>query len=231
MSTTGRQLIVRELGEQPYEPVWHAMQVFTASRDTTTPDEIWCLSHLPVYTQGQAGKPEHLINTARIPVVQIDRGGQVTYHGPGQLVVYLLIDIRRADIGVRQLVSLMEDAIIATLGELGVEAGLLERAPGVYVNGAKIASLGLRIRRGCSYHGLALNLDMDLSPFLGINPCGYQGMAVTQLCDLLPGDPVSMDRVRRMLLQRLIASLPGSHDVLRSDQWPTGIKASANAVK
>ncbi len=231
MSTTDRQLIVRELGEQPYEPVWHAMQAFTASRDATTPDEIWCLSHLPVYTQGQAGKPEHLINTDRIPVVQIDRGGQVTYHGPGQLLVYLLIDIRRAEIGVRQLVSLMEDAIIATLGELGIEAGLLDRAPGVYVNGAKIASLGLRIRRGCSYHGLALNLDMDLSPFLGINPCGYEGMAVTQLRDLLPGEPVSMGRVRRMLLQRLITKLPGSHDVLHSDQWPTGIKASANAVK
>jgi len=179
-------LVIRELGEQPYEPVWQRMQQFTAQRGAGTPDELWVLSHPPVYTQGQAGRAEHVLDPGKIPVVQIDRGGQVTYHGPGQCVIYLLVDVRRAWLGVRDLVRFMEESIIEVLAEYDIRAGTRERAPGVYVEGAKIAALGLRIRRGCSYHGLAFNLDMDLAPFSGINPCGYQGMAVTQLRDLLP---------------------------------------------
>ncbi|MGM0633217.1 MAG: lipoyl(octanoyl) transferase LipB [Pseudomonadota bacterium] len=181
-------LVVRWLGEQAYEPIWHRMREFTESRGPLTPDELWVLSHPPVYTQGQAGRPEHILNPSDIPVVQIDRGGQVTYHGPGQCVIYLLIDVRRAGLGVRQLVSIMEDSIIEVLAGYDVTAVTRERAPGVYAGAAKIAALGLRIRRGCSYHGLAFNLDMDLTPFSGINPCGYQGMAVTRLRDLLPDD-------------------------------------------
>lgn len=181
-------LVVRCLGEQAYEPIWHRMREFTESRGPGTPDELWVLSHPPVYTQGQAGRPEHILNPRDIPIVQIDRGGQVTYHGPGQCVIYLLIDVRRAGLGVRQLVSIMEDSIIEVLAGYDVTAVTRERAPGVYVGAAKIAALGLRIRRGCSYHGLAFNLDMDLAPFSGINPCGYQGMAVTRLRDLLPDD-------------------------------------------
>lgn len=169
-----------------YLPVWDAMRQFTADRSPTTPDEIWLLSHQPVFTQGQAGKPEHLLNPAAIPVVQIDRGGQVTYHGPGQLVVYLLIDVRRAGTGVRELVESIEQSVIAVLAEYGIAAESRRKAPGVYVNGAKIAALGLRIRQGCSYHGLSFNIDMDLSPFSRINPCGYEGMQVTQLSELLP---------------------------------------------
>lgn len=201
-------LIVRNLGEQPYEPVWRRMQCFTAERGADTPDEIWVLSHPPVYTQGQAGLPEHILNPRDIPVVQIDRGGQVTYHGPGQCVVYLLIDIRRARLGVRELVTVMEDSIIRVLDEYGVRAATRDRAPGVYVGEAKIASLGLRIRRGCSYHGLAFNLDMDLGPFAGINPCGYQGMHVTQLRDLVP-DAVASDDLAGQAADRLVEVLTG----------------------
>lgn len=201
-------MIVRHLGEQPYEPIWRRMQRFTGERGPDTPDELWVLSHPPVYTQGQAGRAEHLLNPRDIPVVQIDRGGQVTYHGPGQCVIYLLIDIRRLKLGVRDLVSKMEDSIIAVLDEYGIEAATRERAPGVYVGDAKIASLGLRIRRGCSYHGLAFNLDMDLTPFAGINPCGYQGMAVTQLRDLLPEDRRDGDLFERAG-RRLVEVLDG----------------------
>lgn len=186
------ELIVRDLGEQPYEPIWHRMRQFTADREPDTPDELWVLSHLPVYTQGQAGLAEHVLDPGGIPVVPIDRGGQVTYHGPGQCVIYLLVDVRRARLGIRDLVRFMEESIIDVLEEgYGIRSGTRERAPGVYVEGAKIASVGLRIRRGCSYHGLAFNLDMDLTPFSGINPCGYQGMEVTQLRDLLPPEKVS----------------------------------------
>lgn len=178
-------LIIRNLGIQPYQPVWQKMQAFTDQRTPETPDEIWVLQHEPVFTQGQAGKAEHLLLTGDIPVVQVDRGGQVTYHGPGQLVIYLLLDLRRNKLGVRDVVTLMETAIIATLQHYGVEAFAKPDAPGVYVGDAKIASLGLRVRRGCTFHGLALNLDMDLEPFLRINPCGYAGMAMTQLCELV----------------------------------------------
>lgn len=181
-----KQLIIRQLGLQPYQPIWQSMQAFTDQRSDDTPDEIWVLEHEPVFTQGQAGKQEHLLYPGDIPVVQVDRGGQVTYHGPGQLIIYLLLDLRRNKLGVRDVVSLMEEGVIATLLSFGVDAYAKPDAPGVYVNEAKIASLGLRVRRGCTFHGLALNLNMDLEPFLRINPCGYAGMAMTQLCSLVP---------------------------------------------
>ena len=160
------------------------MQDFTAERTADTPDQIWLLQHPPVFTLGQAGKPEHLLRGSAIPLVRIDRGGQITYHGPGQLVAYLLVDLKRRGFGVRELVSRMEQSVIDVLAEHDVSATRIASAPGVYVGGAKIAALGLRVKRGCSYHGLALNVDMDLTPFSHINPCGYQGMAVTQTRDL-----------------------------------------------
>ncbi|WAH59497.1 lipoyl(octanoyl) transferase LipB [Pseudomonas silvicola] len=173
----------RELGLMAYEPVWHAMQRFTDQRGPATGDEVWLVQHPAVFTQGQAGKAEHLLVPGDIPVVQVDRGGQVTYHGPGQMVAYLLLDVRRLGYGVRELVTRIEQTIVALLAEYGVPAAAKADAPGVYVQGAKIASLGLRIRNGCSFHGLALNVDMDLAPFRRINPCGYAGLAMTQLCD------------------------------------------------
>lgn len=176
--------VVRYLGRVDYEPTWRAMQAFTGGRGADTPDEIWLLEHPPVYTLGQAGKPEHLIAATAIPVVPIDRGGQITYHGPGQVVAYVLVDLRRRGYGIRELVARMEEAVIALLAAHGVAAERLAGAPGVYVKGAKIAALGLRVRHGCTYHGLAFNVDMDLAPFAAINPCGYAGMAVTQCRDL-----------------------------------------------
>ena len=173
------ELYVRHLGRVDYEPTWRAMQAFTAGRAPDTPDELWLLEHPPVYTQGQAGKPEHLIATTDIPVVPIDRGGQITYHGPGQVVVYVLVDLRRRGYGIRELVTRMEQAVIDLLATRGVMAERRAGAPGVYVDGAKIAALGLRVKHGCTYHGLALNVDMDLHPFAAINPCGYPGLAVT----------------------------------------------------
>ena len=172
-------IVVRHLGRVDYEPIWRAMQDFTARRLPDTPDEIWLLEHPPVYTQGQAGKPEHLIAATPIPVVHIDRGGQITYHGPGQIVAYVLVDLRRRGYGIRELVTRMEQAVIDLLAAQGVTAERLAGAPGVYVTGAKIAALGLRVKHGCTYHGLALNVDMDLRPFAAINPCGYPGLAVT----------------------------------------------------
>lgn len=184
-------LIVRSLGLQPYMDIWEAMKTFTAERDERVTDELWCLQHPRVYTQGQAGKPEHILAPGDIPVVQVDRGGQVTYHGPGQLVVYLMIDLRRRKLGVRVLVDVIEQAIVRTLAGYGIEAAPKADAPGVYVAGAKIASLGMRVRRGCSFHGLALNVDMDMEPFSRINPCGYAGMEMVQVTDLVPGVHVS----------------------------------------
>ncbi|MDT7525176.1 lipoyl(octanoyl) transferase LipB [Pseudidiomarina sp. GXY010] len=175
-----QQLLIRQLGRQPYQPVWQAMQDFTDKRDEQTRDELWVLEHEPVFTQGQAGKAEHILAPGDIPVVQVDRGGQVTYHGPGQLVVYFLLDIRRRKVGVRQLVNTIEDTIVALMANYGVVAAAKADAPGVYVQGDKLCSLGLRIRKGCSFHGLALNVDMDLSPFARINPCGYAGMQMVQ---------------------------------------------------
>ena len=177
------KVLVRHLGLQDYEPVWQAMQRFTASRTLETTSEIWLVEHNPVFTQGQAGKPEHVLAPGDIPIVQTDRGGQVTYHGPGQLVVYLLMSLREAGLGVRSFVSAMENAVIKVLAELGIEAHARSDAPGVYIGDAKIAALGLRVKRGYTYHGLAFNIDMDLEPFSRINPCGYHGLAVTQLCD------------------------------------------------
>ena len=198
-------LIVRHLGIRPYLETWHAMQVFTDTRDATTPDEIWLLQHHPVYTQGQAGKAEHLLHQTNIPVVQSDRGGQITYHGPGQLIAYLLIDVRRKGMGVRQLVTAMEQAVIALLAHSGIQASAKADAPGVYVDGAKIASLGLRIRRGCSFHGLALNVDLDLTPFSHINPCGYAGLAMTRTATL--GGPRHVADAVSLLLAELTRQL------------------------
>ena len=178
-------LVVKPLGTVDYEPTWRAMQQFTAHRDARTPDEIWVLQHPPVYTLGIAGRAEHLPRTDNgIPVIKVDRGGQITYHGPGQVVIYLLLDMRRLNLSVRPLVRRMEQAVIDLLAGYGMAAQGRTEAPGVYVNGAKIAALGLRIRNGCCYHGLALNVDMDLAPFHAINPCGYPGLEVTQMRDL-----------------------------------------------
>ncbi len=173
--------IVRQLGRVGYEPAWRAMQAFTDSRDEGTPDELWLLEHDPVFTQGLNGKAEHLLAPGDIQVVAIDRGGQVTYHGPGQLVMYALVDLRRRGIGVRELVVALENSVIALAARHGIRASGRREAPGVYVGPRKLASIGLRVRRGCSYHGLALNVDMDLEPFNRINPCGMAGLAMTQL--------------------------------------------------
>jgi lipoyl(octanoyl) transferase len=175
--------LIRHLGLSPYEPVWRAMQRFTDLRDSATADEIWMLEHPPVFTLGLNASREHLLSPGDIPVVDIDRGGQVTYHGPGQLVVYPLIDMRRRQVGVRQMVVALENAVIAYAAELGVAATGSREAPGVYVDGAKLASIGLRIRRGASYHGLSLNVALDLEPFERINVCGHRGLAVTRLAD------------------------------------------------
>jgi lipoyl(octanoyl) transferase len=179
-------LQIRHLGLSDYEPTWRAMQRFTDGRQSSTPDEIWFVEHPPVFTLGLNASREHLLSPGDIPVLQIDRGGQVTYHGPGQLVVYPLIDLRRRALNVRELVTALEDAVIAYAAELGLNAQGSRAAPGVYVQGAKLASIGLRIRRGASYHGLALNVSLDLRPFERINVCGYRGLAVTRLIDHVP---------------------------------------------
>ena len=184
-------LIRRPLGLQDYLTTLEAMRAFTDRRDAGTNDELWLLEHPPVFTLGQAGRREHLLDPGDIPVIQVDRGGQVTYHGPGQLIAYLLLDLRRAGLGVKRLVNLLEQAVIDLLAIYGIDAARRAEAPGVYVADAKIASLGLRIRNGCSYHGLALNVAMDLEPFRRINPCGYAGLAVTQISDLVAGVTVT----------------------------------------
>jgi lipoyl(octanoyl) transferase len=194
-------VLVRRLGRQPYEPVWRAMQAFTDARGPDTPDELWVLEHDPVFTLGQAGKWEHVLLPGEIPVVPVDRGGQVTYHGPGQIVAYPLFDLRRLKIGVRELVTRIEQAIIDTLDTWNIVAARRDGAPGVYVSDAKVAALGLRVRRGCSFHGLAFNVAMDLEPFHRINPCGYQGLAVTQVLDL--GGPGSLAAVEAILIGEL----------------------------
>lgn len=189
---------MRYLGLVEYLPTLEAMRSFTAERNASTPDEIWLLQHPQVFTQGQAGKPEHLLAPGDIPVVQVERGGQVTYHGPGQLVAYLMLNLRRQGLGVRELVTAMERALVDVLVGYGVEAAPKADAPGVYVKGDKIASLGLRVRNGCSFHGLALNVDMDMSPFLRINPCGYAGLKMVQLRELLDTPP-ALDEVAQRL--------------------------------
>ena len=179
-------MIVKRLGLQNYQETWEAMLAFTQSRTNDTEDELWLLEHPPVFTFGQAGKKEHLLNPHDIPVIQTDRGGQVTYHGPGQLIAYVLVDLRRNHCGIRALVTQLEQAVIATLKEYGVMGVSYRERPGVYVQEKKIASIGLRVKRGCSYHGLSFNIDMDLTPFSYINPCGYQGLQMTQLRDFIP---------------------------------------------
>ena len=184
------------------------MQAFTEQRDASTPDELWFLQHLPVFTQGRNGRAEHLLDTGEIPVVQTDRGGQVTFHGPGQLVVYTLLDIRRLQLGVQSLVRMLEQAVINLLADYDITGERIDKAPGVYVSGRKLAALGLRVRKGCAYHGLALNVGMDMTPFTLINPCGYHGLEVTQLHDL--GINESMDQIS-ILLQAQIESLLNNH--------------------
>lgn len=197
--------VIKELGLTHYQPVWQAMQEFTRQRDEHTQDELWLTEHYPVYTQGQNGRMHHLLNTGDIPVVKVDRGGQVTYHGPGQLVLYCLLDLKRLGFGIRQLVTLIEQSIINVLAEYGVAAHARQDAPGVYVEQAKIAALGLRVRKGSCYHGLSFNLDMDLAPFAGINPCGFEGLPVTQLADLVPD--FSIADVQKKLCSQLIQGL------------------------
>ena len=204
---------LRRLGRVPYEPTWHAMREQTLARvgeaAAGAPDELWLVEHPPVFTQGQAGKPEHLLRDIGVPVVPIDRGGQITYHGPGQVVVYLLLDLQRRHLKVRELVNRIEQAVIDLLAEHGVVASRRDGAPGVYVGDAKVAALGLRVRNGCCYHGVSLNVDMDLSPFAAINPCGYEGLAVTQLRDL--GVNLTPLAAGEALLAQLQKQLETSH--------------------
>ena len=222
-SPESRSLLVRRFpGLSPYAPVWRAMQAFTDARDAETTDELWLVEHPPVFTLGQAGKWEHVLMPGDIPVVPVDRGGQVTYHGPGQIVAYPLIDLRRLKLGIRELVCRIEQAIIDTLANWNVEGVRREGAPGVYVAGAKIAALGLRVRRGCTFHGLAFNVNMDLAPFHRINPCGYQGLAVTQLMDL--GGPSSLAEVEAELVTQLARQLDLSPVFAASVTIGTGVQ-------
>jgi len=199
------KILVRHLGLQPYEPVSRAMHDFTDTRDETSPDEIWLVEHYPVFTQGQAGKAEHVLVPGNIPVIQSDRGGQVTYHGPGQQVMYVLLDLKRRKLGVRELVTLLENTVVDTLAAYGIQAHPRADAPGVYVGDSKICSLGLRIRRGCSFHGLALNINMDLSPFLRINPCGYAGMEMVKMSQWV--ESVTPDIIQPVLVSKFLARL------------------------
>jgi lipoyl(octanoyl) transferase len=202
-----RDCLVRDLGHQPYEPVWRAMQRFTDARDAGTLDELWLVEHAPVFTLGQAGKPEHVLMPGVIPVIHVDRGGQVTYHGPGQIVAYPLLDLRRLKIGVREYVDRIEQAVIDTLAGWDIRAARRDGAPGVYVDGEKIAALGIRVRRGCSFHGLAFNVAMDLEPFSRINPCGYAGLRVTSMLELhgRRDGRFGLEPVKSSLLQHLAA--------------------------
>lgn len=203
--STNQPLIIRHLGRRDYEPVWQAMQKFTDERDAETVDELWLVEHPPVFTQGLAGKAEHILAAGDIPVIQVDRGGQVTYHGPGQIVAYPMINLRRHGIGVKSLVHGIEQAIIDTVALYGVNAERKDNAPGVYVDGDKIASLGLRIRKACSFHGLAFNIDMDLEPFQRINPCGFSGLQVIQLADL--AQDVNITTVEQQLIDAFCQQL------------------------
>ena len=205
MSDISQQLIIRHLGTIEYVPCWKAMQHLTDTRTEEKVDELWFLQHPRVFTQGQAGKAEHVLAPGDIPVIKVDRGGQVTYHGPGQLVVYLMVDIRRKGLGARALVTAIENSIVATLQQQNIQAAAKQDAPGVYTNEKKIASLGLRIRKGRSFHGLALNIDMDLEPFHRINPCGYQGLEMCQMSDFTTAP--HFDTILRQLQNQLQADL------------------------
>jgi lipoyl(octanoyl) transferase len=201
------EVLQRQLGLVDYAPTLQAMKDLTDTREPGDLDQLWLLQHPRVFTQGQAGKAEHVLTPGDIPVIQVDRGGQVTYHGPGQWVLYLMIDLRQRSWGVRDLVNMIERSIVLLLAEYGIDATPKPKAPGVYVAGAKIASLGLRVRRGCSYHGLSLNVDMDLEPFQRINPCGYQGLEVTSMASLLPAGTVDLDAVGRRLIATVAEQL------------------------
>jgi lipoyl(octanoyl) transferase len=201
------ELIVRRLGLQDYQPLFKSMRYLAEHMEPNRADEIWLLSHKPVFTQGQAGSAEHILNAGNIPVVQIDRGGQITYHGPGQLVCYLLLNIRRRKFGVRKLIDMIESALLLTLGEFGIEASTKPKAPGVYVNDAKIAALGLRIKNGLSYHGLSLNVGMDLKPFKQINPCGFENLEVVQIADFVEERESLLRDVSNSLSNNLLAEL------------------------
>ena len=196
---------IKQLGKQDYQRVWQAMQDFTETRYKNTQDEIWVVEHPPVYTLGRNGKEEHILHPSDIPIIQVDRGGQVTYHGLGQLVVYFLLDLRRRNLGIRQLVTLIENSLIALLDQYNVEAYSDRKAPGVYVDKKKIAALGLRVSKGCTTHGLSLNVDMDLTPFTNINPCGYQGLEITQCVDL--GIKDDLDLLAKKLVALIESSL------------------------
>lgn len=198
-------IVLRELGTVEYAPTLQAMKDFTDGRSSESPDELWILQHPRVFTQGQAGKAEHVLAPGDIPVIQVDRGGQVTYHGPGQWVLYLLIDLRRRDLGVRALVDLIETALVELLADYEIEAASRPDAPGVYVSGDKIAALGLRIRKGCSYHGLSLNVDMDLEPFLRINPCGHEGLQVTSMANCVAHRSLDQEVVGRDLAAKILS--------------------------
>jgi len=211
--------LLKFLGQVPYEPTWRAMQAFTDQRTADTRDEIWFLEHPPVFTQGLNGKPEHVLFAGDIPVVQIDRGGQVTYHGPGQLVVYPLIDIKRHVLGVRELVMALETAVIKLVAEYGINAQSRRDAPGVYVEDRKLASVGLRIRRGCTYHGMAFNVNMDMSPFARINPCGYQGLEVVDLQSLTVGRPKSVNWQVKDVAQQIAPYLLESLRITGAAEW------------
>ncbi len=195
---------IKQLGKQDYQVVWQAMQDFTQTRDKNTEDEIWVVSHPPTFTLGRNGKEEHILRPSNIPIIKVDRGGQVTYHGPGQLVVYFLLDLHRRNLGIRQLVTLIEDCLVALLAQYNVEAYSDKKAPGVYVDEKKIAALGLRVSKGCTTHGLSLNVDMDLTPFNNINPCGYQGLEITQCVDLGIEDSLAL------LAKKLVALIESS---------------------
>lgn len=207
ISTSKSLLLTRHLGVQSYDLVWQRMRDFTDRRNAETADELWLVQHSPVFTQGQAGKAEHLLNPGDIPVVQTDRGGQVTYHGPGQLVAYPLLDLRRLGIGVRDLVTLLENTVIEFLAQWNLTAVAKPDAPGVYLDGRKIASLGLRVRRGCSFHGVSLNIHMDLAPFLRINPCGYNGLQMTQLADWVEPTSLHFPQLEHEFARLLAANL------------------------
>ncbi|WP_406812343.1 lipoyl(octanoyl) transferase LipB [Histophilus somni] len=214
---TDTTLIIRQLGIQDYQQVWQQMREFTDTRNVLTADEIWLVQHPAVFTQGQAGKPEHLLNPTDIPVVQSDRGGQITYHGLGQQIMYVLIDIKRhkangSELNVRQLVTALEQSVVSTLADYGIKSYPKADAPGVYVNEQKICSLGLRIRKGCSFHGLALNINMDLSPFRQINPCGYIGLEMCQMADFIPTEQAQCDKVALKLVTHF-TQLLGYNDV------------------
>lgn len=217
-------LIIRELGRQPYEPVWHAMQHFTDTRNEETADELWVVEHEPVFTQGQAGKAEHILAPGDIPVIQVDRGGQVTYHGPGQLVIYFLLNIRRLKYGVRQLVNCIEDTVIETLSDYHIEARARRDAPGVYVGDDKVCSLGLRIRKGCSFHGLALNVNMDMTPFSRINPCGLSGIKMIQTKDL--NGPGHFNEAAQAVIEHFTRSLSYSNILQQTGLAQDYVKAS-----